>query len=139
MDVKLRSLNPDTDVEFLLSSWLKSYKNSEFAREIPKAIYYKCHQNLIATILKAPDTAVAMLVNKNDEDQILGYIVHDKKQPIIHYVYMKRMFRNLKLAKFMLDQVKSIYKKDLPIMCTHKGKNWSKLSKKFNLLYTPYL
>lgn len=83
-----------TDVDFILSSWLRSYRLSEVVRPIPKDVYYEEHHRIARRLLEQSD--VKMLVSTEDPDTIIACMISQK--PWIHYIYTKQQFRRMKLA-----------------------------------------
>lgn len=143
-EFKARPLNPEKDLNFILSTWLQSYRNSEFAHSIEKEVYYKQHQMIIAQVLKHPTNSVTIICDKEDEDQILGYICYSTDAPIIYFAYVKHPFRKLGLGRYMFEGVKThirdMTEKDDPVItCTHKCRRWRRVAKKLNLTYNPYV
>ena len=141
--IKTRPLNPETDLNFILSTWLKSYRQSHFAVHIPNDIYYSQHQGIIKQILVNPNNTVTILCSIEDPDQILGYIVYSLKDPIIFYTYIKHSFRKMNLAQVLFKGVTDYFNREnpekvKPVICTHKCRRWSQAAKKFNLIYNPY-
>lgn len=95
----LRPAN-ETDKNFILSTWLKSYHThgNEY-RKPPSQIYYQEHQELIKKKLET--CAVTIATTTDDETQIIGYIVSDSA--CVHYLYVKNLFRGFKIAKKLLQ------------------------------------
>lgn len=143
-DICVRPLNPEKDLNFVLSSWLQSYRKSEFAHSIPDQIYYPRHQMIIAQILKHPSNSITILADPETPDQILGYIVYNTKEPIVFFTYIKHAFRGYGLGQYLFEGVKQHHREQLSLdefatVCTHKGKRWAKLSKRLNLVFNPYI
>lgn len=138
-ELKTRPINPETDINFILSTWLKSYRASEHARAIPQEIYYPFHQDLVTQILTHKSTAVTVLCDPKDEDQILGYAVYNFKMPLIHFIYIKFPFRGLGLGGYLFKGVTAEIPKGTLIQCSHRRGRWSKLSKALNVVYNPYI
>jgi len=94
----LRPAN-ETDTNFLLSTWLKSYYvHGNAYRKPNQSIYYKEHQDLVKKRLATSSVTVA--TTSEDETQIIGYIVCDAD--CIHYLYVKNIFRGFGIAKKLL-------------------------------------
>jgi predicted GNAT family acetyltransferase len=131
----------EQDLNFVLSSWLQSYKTSEFAAAIPHQLYYRHHQELIKQILLHENNHVTILCPIDDPEQILGFIAYNTKQPIIYYVYMKQVFRKLGLASYLVSNVLQHLRPEpsSTAMVTHKPKRWSTVARKWNLVYCPYV
>lgn len=142
-DIKLRPF-AEKDFNFIMSTWLKSYKSSEFAHSIPNEVYYTQHQNLIYNILKHSTNSISILCSPDDDDQIIGYIVYNTEIPLIFYTYVKHAFRKYGVGRILFTGVRDHYAKELktddfPVMATHKCRRWSQAAKKFNLIYNPYM
>jgi hypothetical protein len=128
-----------TDAHFLLSTWLKSYRNSGPVTKIPNANYFQGHQDLIVHILSLQGTAVEVVCAKDDPDQIIGYVVYNKLAPILHYVYVKYPFRKLGLGTMLISIIKEHHKSSgLPLHCTHIARQWDVISRKMGLIFDPY-
>lgn len=128
----------EKDVPFILSSWLKSYRDSEFASSIPADVYFNNHRSLINHILIQENNALTLLCDSEDHDHILGFIAYNSKAPIVFYVYVKHAFRNLGLGRYMLEGIKKNFGGNVKIQCTHKARGWKNF-KSLGLVYNPYL
>jgi hypothetical protein len=141
-DFLIRPIDPKKDLNFILSSWLKSYRNSDFATCISNDTYYAFHQGLISQILTHPTNTLTIIASVEDPDQILGYASYSITKPIIHYIYMKQPFRRLGLGRYLFEGVRNHFKtlEENPVtICTHKCKRWARTSKALNLTYNPYM
>lgn len=134
-EIQLREFNPETDRAFVLASWLKSYKLSEFAHAIPSRVYYTWHQKIIDQILSVPTNQVTIVCDPDDSSHILGFMVNNTQTPIIHYIYVKHAFRRRGLAAYLM----SLMPPSENLVCTHKPKLWVKLSRQYKLSYNPYV
>lgn len=151
-EVKTRPAK-ESDFNFIMSTWLKSYRDSDFAKSIPNDIYYNYHQALIYKILQKEDNSITVLCAPEDEDHILGYVVYNTKAPIIFFLYVKYTFRRIGLGKMLFNAVRDFYQKEvkipetmpekpeevLHIQCTHKYKLWGVFASKYRLIYNPYI
>lgn len=136
-----RPINTEKDINFLLSTWLQSYRSSDFANAIANDDYFPNHQILIMSILGHENNAVTVVCDPEEQDQIIGYIVFNTKAPIVYYCYVKHAFRKLGIAAWMFNSVREGQGTSPGGMttCTHKCRRWPAMSKKFNLAYNPYL
>jgi ribosomal protein S18 acetylase RimI-like enzyme len=113
-----------SDFGFILNSWLKSYRNSKFAKGLKNETYYRNQGELIMGLLATAVTVVACA--DDDEDQILGYIVG--QEPVdgpgyqVHYVYIKHLYRRLGFASALTKHLAG----DRAIYVTH----WRPVCKK---------
>ena len=97
MNIKTRPGTPE-DFNFVLSTWLKSY-------QAHGKIYFKEHQELIKKKLER--CKVDIVTTDEDESQIIGYMVHDAD--CVHYLYIKNLFRNFKIAKKLVSESTATY------------------------------
>lgn len=117
----------DDDKNFILSSWLRSYRNSQFAKKIQPEIYYANHARVVehmiqtCTILVACDPTAPYVT--------YGYICYQPE--LIHYIYVKYPFRKLKIATILLES--SLLKP--PYIITHLTKA---INLDINVVYNPY-
>ncbi len=132
--VKLREAESG-DRNFILNSWLKSYRNSDMAKKISNDVYYHFHAKLIEEYLS--QSTVVMAVNPLNPIQIFGYAVVDREDNTIHYVYTKHTYRKLGVAKKLLDVLLPDLGKN-PTRSTATNYGWRHYSQKYNLYYNPY-
>ena len=138
----------DEDLNFIYHSWLKSYRaswarGSNPVRHMNKEIYYDNQKEVIAYLLD--NSFVLVAHNPQDSNQIFGYIVAQPTSQgigIIHYCFVKQPFRNLGIATMLLNEAKAQvgHNPTMPMACTHAtGVFHGVLSKKYNIMYNPYL
>jgi len=125
------------DVPFIFNSWLKSYRNSKFSKNIPTSVYFSEHHKVLEEI--ALNDQIYVACNTEDESQIFGYVAATEIDGIflLHYVYVKQPYRKIGLAKFMVESVRK--KLDDLAFCTHLSNTMEKTAEKYNLIYSPYL
>lgn len=136
LPIRIRNINEE-DVSFVFNSWLKSYRFSSFAKSIRNEIYFTNHHKLLEKIIARGTNYVAC--NKDDPGQIYGYIVGEEVDGflVVHYVYVKHTFRNMGIAKLLLDQIG--YNPETASLFTHLTDIANKLAAKYNFVYHPYL
>jgi GNAT superfamily N-acetyltransferase len=90
------------DLNFITSSWAQSY--------YPQCGLgfedYKHYQNiLINNIITNSINTIAC--DEQDHDHIFGYIIHDMymNEPVIHYTYVKALYRRMGIAKALMNEV----------------------------------
>lgn len=134
--IQIRNIS-EADVSFIFNSWLKSYRNSLFAKDIPNSVYYSGHHKLAERLLARGEVKIAC--NADDASQIYGYVVAEKIQGILtlHYMYVKHTYRNMGIGKILLNQFEWDFKS--AACYTHETKIVSRLASKYNLVYHPYL
>ncbi len=96
----IRSYKPDTDKFFILSSWLRSYRKSDAVKGINNTVFYGQHHQLVETLLSSE--RVGILYNEEEPDQIIGWICVDNTPGVLHYVYVKNVFRRNGLANDLI-------------------------------------
>lgn len=103
--MKIRSML-DSDVNFILSTWLKSYYEELKRHGLKGVIYpkddifFQGHQERIKELLKTASCDICTA--PDDDHQIIGWIVYDKDS--IHYAYVKQVFRKMGVAKALISR-----------------------------------
>lgn len=93
----------EDDIPFVMSSWLKSYSVSDFAKPIPRKIFFAKHHNLVESLFqRGAQIAIASL--QEDTNVILGWICDESR--ILHYIYTKKPFRRLGICKTLIGDKK---------------------------------
>lgn len=92
------------DVNFILSTWLRSYyeelkRYGQRGCPYPKDdVFFQGHQARIKEHL--PSMTVMVCVAPDDENQIIGWIAGDEKS--LHYAYVKHVFRQMGVVKALM-------------------------------------
>jgi hypothetical protein len=136
LPIAIRKAAP-SDISFIFSSWLKSFRDSRFASAITTTIYYTEHHKVVERLLKTCDVYVAC--NPKDGTELFGYICAEKVDGIlvVHYIYVKNTYRQLGLAKTLLNQFS--HNPSAAAIFTHNTRASEKLASRFNFVYSPYL
>lgn len=103
--VKLRPYQP-TDENFILNSWLKIYYMSRSSGPIPQDMFAPTYRPIIRRLLTGrPEVDTTVAVTTEDDDQILGYIVHEQSMrgAVIFWCYVKQSFRRMGVATKLLN------------------------------------
>ena len=134
--VRLRKASQE-DVGFIFNSWLKSFKNASFCRNVTNTIYYAEHHKVIERLLKSNETIIAC--NDNDPSQIYGFINAGIIEGIfcLNYIYVKQSFRNFGIGKSLLNAFE--HDQTHASVFTHHTRMAEKLAAKYNMVYHPYL
>lgn len=135
--VKYRALSLN-DINFIYASWLKSYRQSEFAKDMPNDVFFTEHKEIINTILNNPNTSVHIICNPEDVDQVYGYLVEDATHQILHFAYIKYNYRHFHLMSTLLSTL-GYTSKVTPTFITHIPRHYDIIKEKYNLVYNPYL
>lgn len=103
----LRSAQPE-DANFILNSWLMSYRHSPFAKGVLKDVYFKKHHEFVRNAIGR--SAVFCAVSKEDSSQIYGWVCiepptgHELTRAL-HYVYVKHPYRGFGIGRALLSHV----------------------------------
>jgi hypothetical protein len=94
----------EDDKNFVINSWLKSY--SKYS-EAPGDVFYHEHHKLITSFIESltdPENVIMIACDIDDTDVIYGYVAYQKNTvPIIHYIFVKELFRKLNIAKELMS------------------------------------
>lgn len=148
LPTQIRPAN-QSDIDFVFSSWLESYRFSPIAcvtekklatKQVKSALlqsetYYKNYRKIITKIIEASN--ISIICNKDDNDQIFGFLCHrplNDNIEIISYIYIKQPFRRMGMAKELINNLKST-----ELIATHAKLNAIQFIKHFNMVYNPFL
>lgn len=137
LPILLRPANQE-DVNFVFSSWLRSYKkNSTYAKQITNTIYFNEHHKIIEKLLRNFQTIIAC--DKEDSTNIYGFINAGFVDGIfcINYVYVKHTYRRFGVGEALLHAFDHDF--DNASVFTHHTRMAEKLAAKYRTLYHPYL
>lgn len=91
------------DTAFIFSTWLRGLKfGNSWYRLINAKVYYYVYHKIIEAIIAKPTTFVKIACLKEDPSVILGYSVYEKDR--LHWVHVKKAWRNIGLAKDLVPQ-----------------------------------
>lgn len=101
--IKIRDYNKATDEDFLYSTFLFGvyYGNSWFTK-IPKHIFMPSYREFFNKLLAHPQTVVKMACLKEDENILVGYSIINEAKSILHWVYVKPVWRKFGIAKMLI-------------------------------------
>lgn len=136
LPVQIRDANEE-DVPFIFNSWLRSYRNSSFARTLSNEVYYAGHHRLIERALKR--CQVSVVCGLEDSGQIFGYSVTEKVTGVlvVHYIYVKDSYRNMGIANTLLQHAG--HDKKIFSCYTQHTKPCDLVASRYSLLFQPYV
>lgn len=108
-DFKIRDFVQE-DIDFIHNSWITSFYHFFKNKGIDKNWFCAAQDSLIKTMLSNNGRA-KIVCQKSDEEQIFGYIVYELPN-IVHWIYVKKIYRMNGLAMAMLENVFNFFKKD---------------------------
>lgn len=132
----LREAQPE-DIEFIFSSWLKSYRGSLLYSKVQSSVYFPEMHKVIEKLLQ--NFPVIVACSSEDSSQIYGWICAGHIDSIftLHYVYVKHTFRKLGIAKLLFNSFK--HEVGAAGFYTHTSKLAEQLSAKYNMVHNPFL
>lgn len=104
-----------TDESYVYATWLKHLRHSSpWAKQLKlseddekgfDAIYYRNFHKLIKRTLNKENVYIDIACAKDSPEVIVGYVVWQgtKANPVVHFIYVKRSFRLMKVASTMLE------------------------------------
>lgn len=131
----LRASDP-SDVPFIYSSWLKSYRDAPAVAGIPNGIYYAGQHALIERLLERSTVVVAC--SSDDPQQIMGYGVGEILAPstaVLHWLYVKHTFRGFGIAKALEG---TLVHKAATVFYTHRVKSCDRLMRSRSHVFNPF-
>lgn len=136
LQIRLRTANEE-DIPFIFNSWLKSFRNSNFAKSITSTVYFTEHHKVIRKILETNQVIIAC--NEEDPGQIYGWICAGKTDGIftLNYIYVKQPFRNFGIGKQLLNAFE--HDPAFAAIYTHQTNFGAKVAPKYNFVYHPYV
>jgi GNAT superfamily N-acetyltransferase len=140
MNIAVRTYDSIGDEAFVLSTWIKSYRNCGSVRAVPTPIYNIGQRGRIMKLLREQETYILVASDIETPELIYGYVVC-KSPNTIHYLYVKNAYRNMGIGKALLQHLDW----NEPIFYTHRSPEIfieRKLKDDENLktlVYNPYL
>lgn len=129
--VAIRSMHAG-DKNFLLATWLRSlfYGDSVFSA-MKKNTFMLKYKQVIDMIINNPKTSVLVACLKEEPEVILGYSVLCPELKSVHWVYIKRSWRNIGLARDLTPADTT--------SVTHLTKVGAIITNKKNLEFDPFI
>jgi len=108
-----------SDLNFIRSTWLESYRDGLAVRGVPHKIYYGRHERIIRALMKR--AFLMVLVRRDDPDYIVGWACCEKTSGglILHYLYTRGKYRRGGLARALMTAVLDIEKPGV-VFYTHR-------------------
>lgn len=116
--MSVRPIRSD-EINFVLSSWLKSARMTGFWPKVNSKTFFINYQPLIETAIERGSIFVG--VPKTEPNIIVAYISFEihKGKLIIHFIYVKNIFRNQRISSHLINHIKKIYKIESDILISH--------------------
>lgn len=133
IEVREANLN---DLPFIYSTWLRSYRHSsQFAKKISNNVFFDWHHKVIDRFIeRGGRILIAHAIG--EPEVILGYLCREATSDILQYVYVKKAFRKMSIAKKLYESSGVANNGTF----THWTLDTSWIVKKLpELIYNPYL
>lgn len=120
------------DINFILATWLRGlyYGDSIFSNMVKDTFMHKYH-TVLENILASPNTVIRVACLRDDPGVILGYAVMRKDLKTIDFVFVKKVWRGIGIAKQIIPSTVT--------SATHFNKTGLSLLKSRNLTFDPFL
>lgn len=99
LPITLRLLDESDESEknFVLSSWLRSYTSSKWAESMPRDTFMRGHHRVVSALLDKHHTWVAEVT----PGELAGWTCTGKY--VLHYVYVKSTYRRMGVGRTLLN------------------------------------
>lgn len=101
--VKVRPMG-DADFNFIINSWLKTYKYSGPAvKRMLDRVYFETYEPIVKTLIRRSDVYVACL--RDDPEIIVGYLAIErtKNHDVIHFCLVKDLWQKMGVATYLIE------------------------------------
>jgi len=119
-----REMTPE-DRPFVASSFIRSFRKSPYVGLIPAQLYQPVYGAIVDGILDRSRTMVSF--NHENQKQTFGFVTFDPD--VLHYVYVKRPFRNMGIAGRLLTQAG--FSRDTRFRYTFLTKQGKEIARKY--------
>lgn len=133
MNLKFRPAN-ESDIPFIIDSWLKAYLKSPHNKLLHKDVYFTEHRRAIEQL----ELNITVCCNPEFETQLYGYTAFTKKSySVLHFIYVKQTYRGFKIASKLIDNIELMP----TVFTTHYTEAGGEFLKKLkiNHIFNPYL
>lgn len=126
----------DSDFNFIINSWLKTYKYSgPHVKRMLDRVYYEFYEPKVKDLIKRSDVYVACL--REEPEVIVGYLAIERKDEhdIIHFCLVKDLWQKIGVARYLLEAAAPVH----PTFFTHWTSPMQSLINKIDFVYNPFL
>ena len=128
----------ESDRNFILNSFLQSFREHSNHSYIPKSIYYKNQAEIIEFLLSTANCLVVCFPEAPEE--IMGYIIYEQVvgNLVVHFAYIKTTYRTHHIMNEIIDSI--IPSSTSNIIATHIPYyfRYLKEKSKYSMVYDPY-
>lgn len=121
-----------SDFSFVIATFLRGlYYGDSWFSMVPKDIFMRFYAKIVESLLVNGKNAVIIACDKTDPDTIMGYALMSNDGSTIHWVYVKKAWRNKGVAKLMIPKGFSIV--------THLNNEGKEIIKKYpEVIFNPF-
>src|ERR1700689_3054403 len=95
----------ESDKAFVMSTWLRGlYYGSEFFKLADKTSFMNHYKLFLDAIISNPKNTILVACLKDEPDTILGYSVLTVDFKVVHWIFVKLLFRNKGVGKSLCPQ-----------------------------------
>lgn len=138
-ELLMRTMNQD-DLPFFIDTYINAiYFNSYVFQDVRHKIFEASRKPILKELLNK--SKVVVLCHENEPTEIVGWIMWDHWETtlVVHFIYVKSMYRNKGFARALLDETGYEIGKRA-IWCSSwsnsVSKKWS-LNRRYKLYYYP--
>ena len=112
------------DYNFIMATWLRGifYGESIFSL-MKKDTFMNKYHKILTYLLTQPGLSIRVACLKDDPSVILGYSVMDKDEKVLHWVFTKKSWRNIGIARSLVpttvQKITHLTKLGLAIVSKH--------------------
>lgn len=131
--VTIRDYNKDTDHNFIIATWLRGLRyGNDWYGMIEQDAYFSKYHEFIELLLNNGQPKIRVACLKSDDSVILGYSVTRNNDEILDFMFVKKAWRMIGIAKSIVPQsIKRV---------THVTKiGVSLMKKKPEILFNPFI
>lgn len=113
----------ESDIGFILRTWLDSYRDSPFVKQLPIEVYEQVQKEAIMQLISSNQVLIACV--PEDHDILIGFICYNNTNAptTVHYVYVKFNYRNAGVAQMLLNNIQPT----TPMVATQVNKKFYEL------------
>lgn len=129
--VAIRGFKPD-DYNFIIATWLRGlYYGDSWFSLIPKQVFMTRYHHIIEALLGSNKVIVKVACLKEDPEVILGYSVLSVDLTAVHWVFVKKAWRTIGIAKQLTPESVTT--------ATHLTKTGLSILTKKKTVFNPFL
>lgn len=104
--ITFRDYSPK-DKNFILVTWLRGlWEDNDFFHSIRKRTFYDHYEPVLKRLLENETTRIHICCLKDGEDVILGYAALSPMDQMLHWVYVKHLWRRIGIGRDLLAPFK---------------------------------